>query len=204
MTCLRLVCERGRQRCRGPCAFVDGEAMKRAVELAVAAAVEAVAVGVAGGGGDRGAAGDAGEFCVGGEAVGAGDLADQLGGGQRPAAALGEQLRRVALDEGGEFCFELVDACGCSRIWRTSSRAIRTRVVCSARARRREVFPSHLAVSAPRAGSRARARGRADASAAVADRCVRAAIRSSRWSTSSRMSSAAPSRCAPGSSRFLP
>ena len=56
--------------------FVDGEAMERAVELAIATAVEAVALGVARGGGDRGAAAGAGELGVGGESVGAGDLAD--------------------------------------------------------------------------------------------------------------------------------
>ena len=83
--------------------FVDGEAVQGAVELAVAAAVEAVAVGLTGGGGDRCGPAAARELGVGGEAVGAGDLADQLGGGQRAAAALCEQLRGVALDERGEL-----------------------------------------------------------------------------------------------------
>ena len=46
------------------------------------------------------------------ESVGAGDLADQLGGGQRTAAAFFEQLRGVAFDERGEFCLEFADALG--------------------------------------------------------------------------------------------
>jgi hypothetical protein len=89
---------------------LGGEAMKGAVELAVAAGVEAVSDGVARGGWDRGAAAGARELCVRREAVGAGDLADQLGGGQRAAAPLLKQLRRVALDEEGELCLEFADA----------------------------------------------------------------------------------------------
>jgi hypothetical protein len=88
---------------RVPVAFVDGEAVQRAVELAVAAVVEAVTVGVARGGGDRRGPAGARELGVGGEPVGAGDLADQLGGGERPAAAFSEQLWRVAVDERGEL-----------------------------------------------------------------------------------------------------
>ena len=83
--------------------LVEREAVKRAVELAVPAAIEAMTFGVTGGCGDRGAAARARELGVGGESVGAGDLADQLRGGQRPAAALGEQLGRVAADERGEL-----------------------------------------------------------------------------------------------------
>ena len=79
-----------------------------AVELAVAAAVQTVAVGVArrrrGSGRSlrcaRACASDANRSS-------AGDLADELRGGQQPAAAFGEQLRRVAFDERGELCLEL-------------------------------------------------------------------------------------------------
>ena len=39
-------------------------------------------------------AGGSGELGVGGEAIGAGDLTDELGRGQRPAAALGDELWR--------------------------------------------------------------------------------------------------------------
>lgn len=46
------------------------------------------------------------------ETVGSGDLADQLRGGQCPTASLGQQLRRVALDERGEFALEFADAAG--------------------------------------------------------------------------------------------
>jgi hypothetical protein len=54
----------------------DGDAVDGGVDLAVAASIEAVAVGVAGADGDRG------------------DLADQLAGGQGPEPGLSEQLRR--------------------------------------------------------------------------------------------------------------
>src|SRR5512132_2650582 len=52
----------------------DGDAMDRGVDLAVAAAVEAVAVGLAGADGDRRDAGSAGELGVSREPSGAGDL----------------------------------------------------------------------------------------------------------------------------------
>jgi hypothetical protein len=58
----------------------DGDAMDRRVDLAVAAAVEAVAVGFARADGDRCDSGGAGEPGVAGKATGAGDLADELGG----------------------------------------------------------------------------------------------------------------------------
>jgi hypothetical protein len=67
---------------------------------------------VSGGGGDRCGRAAAGELGIGGEAVGAGDLADQLGGGQRSSATLVEQLRGVALDQRGELRLELADAGG--------------------------------------------------------------------------------------------
>ena len=114
----------------------EREAVERAVELAVAAGVEAVAIGASRGRGDRRGAGDAGELGVAGEACDAGDLADQLGGGQRAAAAVGEQPRRERGDERGEFGSRSVIARVSSRTRRSSSRAMRTRAVCSARARR--------------------------------------------------------------------
>jgi len=95
--------------------------VKRAVELAVAAAVEAVAVGVARGGRDRGGPAGARELGVGGESVGAGDLADELGGGQWAAPAFCEQLRRVAFDHGGELCLYFADPGGA----RGGARALR-------------------------------------------------------------------------------
>src|SRR3954451_10538175 len=93
-------------------ALADGEAVQRAVELAVAAAVEAVAVGAPGGGRDRCRGSGPRELGVGGEAADAGDLADQLGGGQRAAAAFGQQLRREFGDEAREFSLERVDGTG--------------------------------------------------------------------------------------------
>src|SRR4051794_21852315 len=93
-------------------ALGDGEAVQRAVELAVAAVVEAVALGAPGGGGDRRRAGAAGELGVGGEAGHVGDLAEQFGGGENAAAAFGEQPRRKRGDECGEFGLEVIDAAG--------------------------------------------------------------------------------------------
>ena len=51
----------------------DGDAVDRRVDLTVAAAVEAVAVGLAGAAGDRSDACGARELGVAGEAAGAGD-----------------------------------------------------------------------------------------------------------------------------------
>src|SRR3954447_8164208 len=68
----------------------DGDAVDGGVDLAVAAAVEPVAVGLAGAVRDRRDAGGAGELGLGAEAGDAGDLTDQLRGGQRSEAGLGE------------------------------------------------------------------------------------------------------------------
>src|SRR3954463_12994935 len=76
----------------------DGQAMQCAVELAVAGVVEAMALGSPGGGGDGCRAGGAGELGVAVEAGYVGDLADQLGGGQNPAAAFSQQPRREVGD----------------------------------------------------------------------------------------------------------
>jgi hypothetical protein len=79
----------------------------RAVELAVATAVQSVSAGVAGAGGDWCRSGVPGERGFAAEALSAGGVADQDRGGDRSAAALGEQLRGVLLDEGGQFGLEL-------------------------------------------------------------------------------------------------
>src|SRR3954452_21179020 len=64
----------------------ERESVERAVELAVAAWIEAVAIGASRGRGDRRGAREPRELGVAGEARDAGDLADQLGRDQRPAA----------------------------------------------------------------------------------------------------------------------
>ena len=87
----------------------DGDAMDGGVDLAVAAAVEAVAVGLAGADGDRRDAGGARELGVAAEAAGAGDLADELGGGQRPETGLAEQLWRDLGDELSDLGLEGLD-----------------------------------------------------------------------------------------------
>ena len=76
----------------------DGDAVNGGVDLAVAAAIEAVAVGVARADRDWRESGGACELGVVSKAAGAGDFADELGGGQRPEAGLGEQLRRDLSD----------------------------------------------------------------------------------------------------------
>ena len=76
---------------RGVCPGAgEGDDVDRAVELAVAAAVQPVAFGVPRAGGDRGGACVASEARVGRESLGAGGVADEDRGGDRAAAVLGE------------------------------------------------------------------------------------------------------------------
>ena len=109
-----------RQRERG-----DDHAVKRRVDLSVAALVEPLALGVAGAGGDRCDAGGAGELGSGREALGAGDLA-----------------------------LESLDGDRQSRRRRSSSRTIRTRIDCSARAKRRPIRVPHFFENNAPPGSR--------------------------------------------------
>src|SRR6266545_4025483 len=90
----------------------DDDAVQRGVDLAVAALVEALSLGVAGAGRDRRDAGGARELRWCGETLGAGDLTDELGGDQRPEPRLGEQLWRDLFDELGDVALELVDRGG--------------------------------------------------------------------------------------------
>ena len=87
--------------------------MEGAVELAVAAAAEAVPGGLAAGGGDGCDAGEAGEAGFGAEpaAVRPGD--DQLGGDDRADAGLVEQRRCECAHVGEDLAFELVGFDGC-------------------------------------------------------------------------------------------
>jgi hypothetical protein len=71
-----------------------------------------MAVGLAGADPDRCQAGRAGELGVGAEALGAGDLADELGRGQKTEPGLDEQVRRDPGDEVGELGLERVDGDG--------------------------------------------------------------------------------------------
>lgn len=80
-------------------ALGDGDAVKGAVELTVAAAIEAVADASARGGGDRGDAGQAGELGIAVKAPRAGGLGEELGCGQGAATLQGEQLRSLGFDE---------------------------------------------------------------------------------------------------------
>src|SRR3954452_20044059 len=84
----------------------DDDAVQCGVDLAVAALVEALSLGVAGAGGDWRNAGGAGQLGWGGEALRAGDLADELGRRQRSEPGLGEQLRCDRGHEGGDLALE--------------------------------------------------------------------------------------------------
>ena len=90
----------------------EREHVEGVVELAVAAGIEAVAVGASGGDRDRRASGEPRELRVAGEAVNPGDLADQLGGDQHPDPSFGQQLGRDLSDEPGELLVELGDRAG--------------------------------------------------------------------------------------------
>ncbi len=107
----------------------DDDAVQRRVDLAVAAAIKPAALGVARAGWDR-CDGRASELGRRGEALDPGDLTDELGDGQRPKAGLVEQLRRDLPNELGDLALEGVMVCVSSRTRRSSSRAIRTRIVC--------------------------------------------------------------------------
>jgi hypothetical protein len=74
----------------------------------LAFAVEAMAVHLGGADRDRRHAGGAGELGLAAEALGAGDLADELGRGQGPETGLGEQVRRDLGDEVGDLGLERV------------------------------------------------------------------------------------------------
>jgi hypothetical protein len=78
----------------------QGDDVDRVVELAIAAAIEPVAVVAAGADRDRSAAGDPGEFRVRAEAIDAGDLADQIAAVIRPtplSASRSGALRRTSV-----------------------------------------------------------------------------------------------------------
>ena len=81
----------------------DRDDVQRVVELAVAAAVQAVLAALPGGARDRCDAGLQREARVGLEPFGAGGAADQDRGDERAAAGLGEQLRTVRFDQLEQF-----------------------------------------------------------------------------------------------------
>jgi hypothetical protein len=86
----------------------DRDDVKRAVELAVAAAIKAVTLVTAGGDRDRCDAGGPCEVRVAGEALRAGGLSDQDRGAERAAAGLGEQLGALGAHEVSQFALELL------------------------------------------------------------------------------------------------
>ena len=83
--------------------LAEREHVEGVVELAVAARIEAVAIGATGRHRNRSASGDARELRVAGEAINPGDLADQLGGDQHAETSFGQQLWRGLFDETGEL-----------------------------------------------------------------------------------------------------
>ncbi len=90
----------------------DRDPVQGAVELAVAAAVEAVALVFAGAGVEWGDAGVASQLGVGSEAGDRADLAEQLRGAQGPAAGKLEQPWRERLRARPQFALELADRAG--------------------------------------------------------------------------------------------
>ena len=87
----------------------DGDAVDGRVDLAVAAAVESVAVRLARDEQDRRDAGGARELGVGCEPLGAGDFADELGRGQRAESGLEKQVRGDLGDQVGDLGFQFFD-----------------------------------------------------------------------------------------------
>ncbi len=83
--------------------------MQGRVDLTVAALVEPLALCVAGARGDRCDACGAGELGRCREALCAGDLADELGGDQRPESGLVEQLWGDLPDEFSDRALESLD-----------------------------------------------------------------------------------------------
>jgi hypothetical protein len=93
--------------CRGVASSAgDRDDVQRPVELALAAAVQAVAIVSAGGHRNRCHAGDSREVSVALEALGSSGLPDQDRGAERAAADLGEQLRAMRADEIAQLALE--------------------------------------------------------------------------------------------------
>jgi hypothetical protein len=87
----------------------DRDPVQGAVQLAVAAAIEPVALVLARAGVERCDAGVAGKLGIGAEAGDRSDFAEQLGGGQAAAAGQFEQPRRGRRGLRFEFAVELCD-----------------------------------------------------------------------------------------------
>src|SRR5512144_2766025 len=93
-------------------ALGDRDPVNRAVELAVAATVEAMPRPLSRGGRDRSDPGDPGKLRIGGEPPGASDLRDQLRRGERRAPRQLKQLRRIALHQDPDLALELPRSAG--------------------------------------------------------------------------------------------
>ena len=160
----------------------DGDAVQGGVQLAVAAAVQAVALGLPARDRQRGDAGVHGEARLAREALRARGLADEAGGGERAAAGQGEQL-------GGEVGREPASI---SRSRASISRvSVRQRPV-SSRAMRAWTPARPASSSSRRSSQQALRSASAGTSSASSRSCrcqrrrcwmrVRSATRSSRWS----------------------
>jgi hypothetical protein len=90
----------------------NGDDVQCAVELAVAATVQAVTIVAPGRHRNGRHSGDAGKVCVCGEALGSGGLSDQDRRAKRTTARLGEQLRPMRADEVAELPLELLGFAG--------------------------------------------------------------------------------------------
>jgi hypothetical protein len=93
-------------------ALGDGDPVQRGVELAIAAAVEALTVAASGGRGDRSGPALAGEVLVGREALGAGGATDDRGGRDHAAAFQRKQAGPLVSDQALELALERLDGAG--------------------------------------------------------------------------------------------
>jgi len=163
----------------------DRDSIEGRVELAVAAAVEAVALDAAGAGLEWCDATMSGELGVALEAADRADLGEQLGGGERTAAGQLEQCRRSLGGPLLELTVELADRARERAAARDQLAGERTCSSAGWRASQRPTRSSCAGRSSAFAGT---ARERSSWCRCQRSRCCarrRSSTRSSRWSTSS-------------------
>ena len=176
----------------------DDHAVQRRVDLAVATLVESLALRGSRAGGDRRDTCGAGQFRRCREALGAGDLANELGRDQRPEPGWLSSCGAMLVTSSVISRSSRRTASVSSRRRRSSSRAIRTRIVCSARAKRREMRVPHLRENSAPPGSTSSGQRSCRCQSSVLLSSTRWRMSRSRWSTSSRRSSSGPASCAAG------
>ena len=130
---------------------------------------------------------------------GAGDLADELGRGQRPETGLGEQVRRDLGDEVGDLGLERVDRRRSARAGGAARRGRSARASSARRARGAGRSASlHFFENSAPPGSVSSGQRSCRCHCSVLLSATRVRTRRSRWSTSRRMSSSGPASAAVG------